>query len=479
MSYTFSFNVTPPIGFSINAQTGLITIAATAAPFSGSLSVRVFDGVTTDIKAIPIVLSAPTISPLLSSVSHAIHRGGGRMVPVYVPFIPVIYRGGGRTVPAILLATTRAAISRGGRSRTIGDIQSVPTIAAISRGGQSRTIGSIGAIVIVINQGASRTVAAGDSTTLTAQITAGGSTAGLNQSVTWSIISGTYSGYGSISPSGVLSVTNGVYQATGALFVVRATSVADPTLTTTINIYAIDKFTGIQVTPSHSSVNAGDVITINSLLQGIGSDLNASHVSLISVAVSQTGTSTVTLSGNSPAYTAGSPAGTININATFFYPAGNYQVQGSATVQNFGNTINTAGLTLVPSYTVTHTGSNSYGTSVNYASLNDNDGNTGIGIGTTGDVSIVVDLGTPKAIKKVAIAGGFLAQGWASQIALYMNGGFLEYSSDGTTWTTHATIAGLTDVLGDYKQYNLNITAQYWRLRRASYCATSAFMFLT
>ena len=70
MSYTFSFNIAPPTGFSINGQTGLITIAATAAPFSGSLSVKVFDGVTNDIKTIPIVLSAPTITPLTTQLSE-------------------------------------------------------------------------------------------------------------------------------------------------------------------------------------------------------------------------------------------------------------------------------------------------------------------------------------------------------------------------------------------------------------------------
>ena len=522
MSYTFSFNVTPPIGFSINAQTGLITIAATAAPVSGNLSGSVFDGVTTDIKAIPVILSALTINPLLSAVSQAIHRGGGRMVPIDIYFEPIIYRGGGQMVPSLILATTRAATFKGGQSLTIGAIQFVPTIAAIlsggqsqtvpaiilatvraaisrggqsqtigaiqlvptsgftgiSRGGQSQTIGAIRVMAISIQQGSSLTVAAGDSTTLNAQITAGSSTAGINQSVTWSIVSGTYSGYGSITSAGVLTVTNGAYQATGAMIVVRATSVADPTLTTTINIYAINKFTGIQVTPSVSSVGAGDVLTINSLLQGLGSDLNGSHVSLISVVVSQSGTNSVTLSGNSVTYTANSPAGTISINATFFYPAGNYQVQGSASVQNTGSSTNPAGLTIVPSYTVTRTGTELY-TVLNYASLNDGDGNTGAGIGSGGDCAIVVNLGSAKAIKSVWIAGGFLSEAWNSPIAPYLNGGFLEYSSDGTTWTNHATIAGVTDVLGEYKQYNLVITAQYWRLRRASYCATSAFMLYT
>ena len=70
MSYVFSFNVTPPTGFSINAQTGLITIAATAAPFTGTLAVRVSDGVSFDVESIPIALTAPTITPLITQLSE-------------------------------------------------------------------------------------------------------------------------------------------------------------------------------------------------------------------------------------------------------------------------------------------------------------------------------------------------------------------------------------------------------------------------
>lgn len=505
MSYVFSFNIAPPTGFSINGSTGLITIAATAAPFTGNLSVKVFDGVTTNIKAIPIALTAPIISPLLSAVSHAYHRGGGRAVPVDIYFEPIVFRGGSsRMVPSIILATTRSAIARGGQSRTIGAIQIVSTIEAISRGGQSRTIGaiqfvppsgfvaiarggqsrtigSIRVMAISIQQGASLTVAAGDSTTLNAQITAGGSTAGVSQSVTWSIVPGTYSGYGSISSAGVLTVTNGAYQATGAMITVRATSVSDPILTTTINIYAIDKFTGIQVTPSVPTVAAGDIVTINSLLQGIGSDLNGSHASLISVAISQANTtSTVTLSGNSVTYTASSTAGTININATFFYPAGNYQVQGSATVENTGSPA-TVGFTPVPSYTVISTGEYNYA-SLDWTSLNDGNWNTGVAIehfSAPANCSIVIDLGSAKLIKRIEIAGGFLGGAWNDNIAFYLNDGFLEYSSDGVTWTTHATISGVVDTTGVYKQYNPNTTARYWRIRRTRWCVTSAFILYT
>lgn len=496
MSYLFSFNTAPPTGFSIDDTTGLITIAADAAPFSGDLSISVFDGVTTDIKTISIALTDPTITPLLSSESLTYSYGGGRAIAGTIAFIPIFYHGGSsRMVPLIALVPAVAGTSRGGQSRTIGLIQFVPTIGAISRGGQSRTIGGLqfvppsgligrsrggqsrtigGLMAISIQQGSLLTMAAGDSISLTAQITVDSSTVGVSQAVTWAIVSGTYSGYGSISASGVLTTTNGSYQYGDATFVVRVTSVADATLTKTIAIYAIDRFTGIQVTPSASSVAAGAVLTIGSLLQGVGSNLNGSNVSLISTTVSQDNGTPVTLSGNSVTYTAGSTSGTINIVSTFFYPAGNYQVQGSATVQNTG-----APLTVVPSYSVSSVGSTQYG-STTYTALNDADSTTGIAMNTSGGFPlIVVDLGSAKLIKKVQIAGGFIGGSFVASLAQFLNLGFLEYSSDASTWTTFASISGVVDTPGVYSDYNPNITARYWRLRRSTWLATSAFVFYT
>jgi len=329
-------------------------------------------------------------------------------------------------------------------------------------------------MAISIQQGSLLTMAAGDVTALTAQITVDSSTVGVSQAVTWSIVSGTYSGYGSISSSGVLTTTNGSYQYGDATFVVRVTSVADATLTKTIAIYAIDRFTGIQVTPSASSIAAGAVLTINSLLQGLGSNLNGSNASLISTTVSQDNGTPVTLSGNSVTYTAGSTTGTININSTFFYPAGNYQVQGSATVQNTG-----APLTVVPSYSVSAVGDTPYG-SATYSALNDADSNTGTAMNTSGGFPlIVVDLGSAKLIKKIQIAGGYLGGSFGATLAQFLNSGFLEYSSDASTWTTFASISGVVDTPGVYSDYNPNITARYWRLRRFNWLATSAFIFYT
>ena len=111
MSYLFSFNIAPPIGFSINAQTGLITIAATAAPFSGSLSVSVFDGVTTDIKAISIALTAPTITPLITQLSENMAIGGDGFTKIeFLQDSGGLAIGGGKPTGTFDVATNSTVI---------------------------------------------------------------------------------------------------------------------------------------------------------------------------------------------------------------------------------------------------------------------------------------------------------------------------------------------------------------------------------
>lgn len=126
MSYLFSFNIVPPSGFVIDSQTGLITIADNADPFSGNLSVAVFDGVTTDIKTIPIELSAPTITPLLSAESLATSHGGGRSVVLHISFDPIVLHGGGRITVKFGPPIVNKSQYRGGQSVTVGTIRFQP-----------------------------------------------------------------------------------------------------------------------------------------------------------------------------------------------------------------------------------------------------------------------------------------------------------------------------------------------------------------
>ena len=111
MSYLFSFNTAPPTGFSIDDTTGLITIAADAAPFSGDLSVSVFDGVTIDIKTISIALTAPTITPLITQLSDDMAIGGDGFTNIeFLQDSGGVAIGGGNPTGTVNVATFSPSI---------------------------------------------------------------------------------------------------------------------------------------------------------------------------------------------------------------------------------------------------------------------------------------------------------------------------------------------------------------------------------
>ena len=73
------------------------------------------------------------------------------------------------------------------------------------------------------------------------------------------------------------------------------------------------------------------------------------------------------------------------------------------------------------------------------------------------------DLGAVKRIYAVVVATAPSAVGWGAQ---YTNGALIQTSDDGTTWTTRATLAGLTD--GLQREIVINVDARYLRAFRAS-----------
>jgi hypothetical protein len=316
----------------------------------------------------------------------------------------------------------------------------------------------------------------GQTISFTAEVTNDYDPTGINQAVVWSIDSGPYSNYGTVSPAGVVTVTNGAFYPGDAIFNVRATSVAYPNKFDIDEVYAVDRFDSIQVTPSATTVAGGQTFTIASLLIGAGQDLNGPNTQYINATINE-GWNYTYLSGPSVSYTAGPDAGDITINASYYYRGGGYFVDGSIIVQNTGAT---SGLTIVPSYTVAKTGGTSW-ESLSWATLNDGDRFTGAAVGDgTGQPTIVINLGSSLTIKKIRLAGGDFDANFSPEVAPYLNGGFLEYSTNaGATWTTHATISGVLDTPNTFKDYDLDVTAQYWRLRRAEYIATTAFIFYT
>lgn len=109
------------------------------------------------------------------------------------------------------------------------------------------------------------------------------------------------------------------------------------------------------------------------------------------------------------------------------------------------------------------------------ANMRDGDHTTGTGTTSTGTSFIRLDLGEPKTVSLVVVAGGNLA-GWGG-VASYLNGRMLEYSNDDSNWTPILMISGATD----YSPYSSRqviepTTARYWRLMRSNdYLATTRF----
>ncbi|NBX81491.1 hypothetical protein EBQ90_00140, partial [bacterium] len=93
------------------------------------------------------------------------------------------------------------------------------------------------------------------------------------------------------------------------------------------------------------------------------------------------------------------------------------------------------------------------------------DGNLGNGSGTSSSSNEFVraDLGSAMTVARIRLSPLPQHCGWGPS---YLNGKTLQYSSDGTNWTTYVTISGVTE--GAYRDYLPDVTARYWRIQSSS-----------
>lgn len=414
------------------------------------------------VKSIPIALTTPTITPLLSSIVAASCRSGGRILAGSEDVFPIFLRiGKGMFVPTI---------------------KDVPIIEGFVRAGFSQmnaTFNDTGVMVVSIDKplGIDWNMRVGDTRQLSAIVTVDGDSFGVDQSVVWSIDVSSYNSYAAVSSTGLITILDGRFTEGSAIVTVRATSATNPAKFDTYRISALSRFDSIQVTPSSTTVNPGQTFTIASVLQGSGQEINlAANLVYINLRVTQNGIDTL-LFGSNPSYTAGTTLGAIAIVAEYYHPSSGVTVTGTATVQN---TASTGALTLVPSYTLTRFGGSNYGSAFTWSSLNDGSSSTGVAIASTigAYCTLTVTLDAPMVVKTISIAGGYLAYNWIDDASPYLNGATLDYSTDNSNWTTYAIVSGVDDT-GVTVDYNPNINARYWRLRREYEIATTAFMFYT
>ncbi len=124
------------------------------------------------------------------------------------------------------------------------------------------------------------------------------------------------------------------------------------------------------------------------------------------------------------------------------------------------------------------TQSSPYGTCEgSYATLTDGNFSTGTGTGA-GTNWIKASFSSPQVVSAVSVAGGDLdACSWGGTIHGYLNSALIQSSVDDVNWTTHATVFGVIDGDGIRTFSVGSVTAQYWRLFKPSYLATTEFSF--
>ncbi len=114
-----------------------------------------------------------------------------------------------------------------------------------------------------------------------------------------------------------------------------------------------------------------------------------------------------------------------------------------------------------------------------YTNLTDGDLTTGAGTSNTTDEWIKASFTSPQTITSVGVAGGNL-NAWgpiANYYVNYINGAFIQSSTDDVNWTTQAIISGVTDSNGVNNFSVGSVTAQYWRLSKSGWLATTEFVF--
>jgi len=111
-----------------------------------------------------------------------------------------------------------------------------------------------------------------------------------------------------------------------------------------------------------------------------------------------------------------------------------------------------------------------------YANLND--GTLSTIAGTNGSASewILATFAAPENVTAVTVgASASPTCGWGS-MASYMNGAVIQSSPNNSMWTTQATIGGVVD--GGTTTFTFPVvTAQYWRIWKGGWIATSEFTF--
>lgn len=113
------------------------------------------------------------------------------------------------------------------------------------------------------------------------------------------------------------------------------------------------------------------------------------------------------------------------------------------------------------------------GLSANVTNMRDGVFTTGAATDPDADAFIQADLGSPKLVNSVEVAGGNLP-GWGG-VSAYLNTRVIQYYN-GSTWVNAGTVSGASDSAPFITTVPIaGITAQLWRLYGTTYTATTEF----
>lgn len=109
-----------------------------------------------------------------------------------------------------------------------------------------------------------------------------------------------------------------------------------------------------------------------------------------------------------------------------------------------------------------------------------NDGNGGTGACTnTGDSWVQATFADVVKVTAVTVGGGNIPSGFGG-MANYLNTAVIQHSTDGSTWTTVATVNGVADGGSEqFKKLTLAspVESKFWRLFKTGYLGTTEFRF--
>ena len=253
----------------------------------------------------------------------------------------------------------------------------------------------------------------------------------------------------------------------GFLVTAVATSDYDPTVSARFTMRVKSIVSGLIVVPSVSSIDVNEPFTAQVYFSGTGGEIGPAFVGQKAVDWAISGPGTLATTNTATAQIAsGSTAGNIELTATYT-PSSGAPIVASIVIPNTGNApiVDLTGKVLA-NYSVTLVGQE-YDTSYSPNKLKDSIFSTGCRpINNSGDASITLDLGAARTVYAIAISGAYTE--YYGSLSSYLNTAFLEYSTNGTQWTTFIQVSDVTDY--EFKQYYPQLLARYWRLRRPIYC---------